>query len=305
MHPDLRPKPVLVYGNPTIDEFVQGDKSLLAPGGAVLYAGVAAANLGSEVRIVGNVGPDYPPGVLKWLRSCHVNTAGIRETSDQTTRFRIEYRNERRQLWVLASGSKIRLVPKTKGNIAHLGAVFGEIDPSVVGRIRAKCNFLSADLQGFLRASKRDKRVKNVRRKLALLYRSCDLVKASFSEVQTQLDISEPEDAVDALLRRGPSFAMVTLGSKGSIIGSADRSRYLIPAFHDPETVDPTGAGDVLIGSWLSVFSSTHDTVWAASVGSAFASLTSRKRGLSKFVFSRRELFRRSSWVYRHVEEME
>lgn len=301
----VRSREILVCGNPTIDEFVQKEKHTSVPGGAVLYAGCAAASLGSNVRILGNVGPDYPSSMLQWFRSRNVNISAIRKTPDPTTRFRIEYRNERRKLWVLAAGSRIRLIPKILSDTVHLGTVFGEIDPSTVTRIRAKCNFLSADLQGFVRASADDKAVKNVRRRLGILFGSCDMVKASLSEVENQFAISDPEDAVDTLLRQGPSFVIVTLGSKGSILGSSDRSKFLIPAFPDRETVDPTGAGDVLIGSWLSIFSSIRDPVWAASVGSAFASITSRKRGLSKFLFSRRELFRRSSWIYQRVKAVE
>lgn len=128
------------------------------------------------------------------------------------------------------------------------------------------------------------------------------MVKASMPELETQLRTSDPYEGAERLLHQGPRQVIVTLGSKGSVLGIRTRGIFLVPAFSDPEVIDPTGAGDVLIGSWLSVYLRTHDPVWAASVGSAVASLTSRKVGLSKFVFSRYELFRRSCWVYDHIE---
>ncbi len=63
-------------------------------------------------------------------------------------------------------------------------------------------------------------------------------------------------------------------------------------------------AGDVYAGAWLSCYLWTKDPVWAASVGAAFGSLASQRTGLSKFRVSRRELFRRTSWIYNHVSPL-
>src|SRR2546427_8636866 len=97
-------------------------------------------------------------------------------------------------------------------------------------------------------------------------------------------------------------YAIVTTGEKGSWLGSQRNGSCFIPAFPDREIRDPTGAGDVFAGSWLTTYLSTKDPVWASSVGSGFASLASRKSGLSKFQISRTELFRRAAWVYNHVK---
>src|SRR3989441_7651851 len=99
-------------------------------------------------------------------------------------------------------------------------------------------------------------------------------------------------------------YAIVTMGEKGSWLGSQRDGSYFIPAFPDRTIRDSTGAGDVFAGSWLSTYLSTKDPVWASAVGSAFASLASRRTGLSKFQMSRSELFRRASWVYNHVKTM-
>ncbi len=297
-----KPVEILVCGNPTIDELTQNSKAKLLPGGSVLYASAACTKLGTRVKILGNIGPDYPSNALRWLRSRGVNVSLLNKTDAPTTRFRIEYRKKERRLWLLAPGSKIRLNPGIEIKAAHLGPVFNEIDPGITRRIRRKCSFLSADLQGYLRIKEGDLSVRNARRNLSFLLQSCDMVKASLPEVETQLRTHDPYEGAERLLHQGPKQVIVTLGSKGSVLGIRARGIFLVPAFSEPEIIDPTGAGDVLIGSWLSVYFRTHDPVWAASVGSAVASLTSRKAGLSKFVFSRNELFRRSCWVYDHIE---
>jgi sugar/nucleoside kinase (ribokinase family) len=71
-----------------------------------------------------------------------------------------------------------------------------------------------------------------------------------------------------------------------------------IPSVPEGKVVDRTGAGDIFIGSWLATFLAFKDPFWAGAVGAAFASLSIRGFGLSKFRFARRELFRRASWAY-------
>jgi len=99
-------------------------------------------------------------------------------------------------------------------------------------------------------------------------------------------------------------YAIVTMGEKGSWLGSQSDGIYFVPPFSDRSIRDSTGAGDVFAGSWLSTYLKTKDPVWASAVGSAFASLASRKTGLAKFRMSRAELFRRAVWVYNHIEAL-
>jgi sugar/nucleoside kinase (ribokinase family) len=73
-----------------------------------------------------------------------------------------------------------------------------------------------------------------------------------------------------------------------------------IPSVPESKAVDLTGAGDIFIGSWLATFLALKDPIWAGAVGAAFASLSVRGFGVSKFRFARRELFRRASWVYKN-----
>jgi len=86
----------------------------------------------------------------------------------------------------------------------------------------------------------------------------------------------------------------------GSLLVERQRSALHIPSVPEARVVDLTGAGDIFVGSWLATFLSTGDARWAAAVGGAFASLSVRGVGASKFRFARDELFRRASWAYRY-----
>jgi sugar/nucleoside kinase (ribokinase family) len=183
-----------------------------------------------------------------------------------------------------------------------MGPVFNEISGSLVNTLRKRCGFLSADLQGFIRAVSANGTVRTVPRSLSQLIRQCDMVQASIEEARSQTKSGDPRVVLNRFLKMRARYAIVTLGEKGSWLGSQQDGTYFVPPFSDRSTRDSTGAGDVFAGSWVSTYLSTMDPVWASAVGSAFASIASRKTGLSKFHLSRIELLRRAVWVYNHVE---
>ncbi len=271
-----------------------------------MYASSAAAFLGARVRIFGNVGDDFPGKILERLDGRGMNLSLVRHVHGPSTRFRIAYADGSRKLWLLQPGQGIsRSWPGNPVLGVHLAPVFNEISGSLVRSVRRSCKFLSLDIHGLVRGVSTSGLVQTVRRDLRGILKLCDLVKASMNEARGETSTKSPMKALDAFLAAGPEYAIVTLGSKGSILGIKYGGKFLIPAFPERNIVDPTGAGDVLVGSWLRTYLWTKDPVWASSVGSAFASITSRKRGLSKFTLSRNELLRRTAWVYSNVKTLE
>ena len=102
------------------------------------------------------------------------------------------------------------------------------------------------------------------------------------------------------LLHKGPQYVIITRGRSGSLLVEKEGSALHIPSVPEARVVDLTGAGDIFVGSWLATFLSVRDAVWAGAVGAAFASLSVRGVGASKFRFAREELFRRASWAYKN-----
>src|SRR5438552_18756211 len=184
----------------------------------------------------------------------------------------------------------------------HLEPVFNEIPITLVNTLPKKCEFLSADLQGFIRTVSANGAVRTVPRTLDRLIGQCDMVQASIEEASSQTRSRDPSVILNRFLTMQAEYAIVTMGEKGSWLGSQSDGICFVPPFSDRSIRDSTGAGDVFAGSWLSTYLKTKDPVWASAVGSAFASLASRKTGLAKFRISRTELFRRAVWVYIHIQ---
>ena len=294
---------IAVCGNPTIDELVQNGRVRTSPGGSALFTSCAAAYLGSKVGIIGTIGEDYPPKILKRLKTLHIDIHFLRETPRPSTRFQITRNNGSRKLELIEPGSHV-VAPRSTGRFqgVHLGPVFNEIQSSLITTLRKRCEFLSADLQGFIRAVSGNGTVLTVPRSLSRILGRCDMVQASIEEARSQTRSRDPRDILNRFLAMRVQYAIVTMAERGSWLGSQHARSYFVPAFPERSIRDSTGAGDVFAGSWLSTYLSTRDPVWASAVGSAFASLSSRKTGLSKFRISRTELLRRAVWVYNHSE---
>ena len=294
---------IAVCGNPTIDELVQNGRVRTSPGGSALFTSCAAAYLGSRVGIIGTIGEDYPPKILKRLKTLHIDIHFLRETPRPSTRFQITRNNRSRKLRLIEPGSHV-VAPRSTGRFqgVHLGPVFNEIQSSLITTLRKRCEFLSADLQGFIRTVSANGAVRTVPRSLSRLIGQCDMIQASIEEARSQTRSRDPRVILNRFLAMRVQYAIVTMGERGSWLGSQRDGSHFVPAFPDRGIRDSTGAGDVFAGSWLSTYLSTQDPSWASSVGSAFASLASRKTGLSKFRISRTELFQRAVWVYNHID---
>jgi sugar/nucleoside kinase (ribokinase family) len=294
---------IAVCGNPTLDELVQKGRVRISSGGSALFVSAAANYLGANVGIIGNIGEDYPSSVLSWLKHHGLNLTLLKKTKGPSTRFRIIYDRGSRRLWLASPGHPIESIWRgSHVQGVHMGPVFNEISQSLVHSLRKKSSFLSLDIQGLVRRVNRFGEVQVLRRNIDPVLKLCDLVKASVDEARFQTSSVNHRRILDRILAKGPKYAIVTLGSKGSLLGIRNDRRFRIPAFPVRGIKDPTGAGDVYAGAWLCSYLSTKDPVWAAAVGSAFGSLASQKTGLSKFRLSRRELFRCASWVYNHVD---
>ena len=288
-----------VYGNLTLDELDRNGKHLIRPGGSALYSSLAAAYLGARVSIFSNIGRDYPRSVLSLITSHGIDTAGVRKFAGLTTRFRISYTGESRSLELVHPGQRLRPGRILRSLQAiHLGPVFNELGLDTLTYARRRSEFLSLDLQGLLRTIGQDGFVRLVRKNVNPFLSRCNLVKATQEEARVMAPASTIVATARRLLRGVTQYAIITRGRSGSLLVKKYGHAFHIPSVPEREVVDLTGAGDIFIGSWLATFMSVGDALWAAAVGGAFASLSVRDTGVSKFRFARRELFRRASWVH-------
>jgi sugar/nucleoside kinase (ribokinase family) len=290
-----------VYGNLTLDELDRNGKLVVRPGGSALYSSLAAVSLGARVSVFSNIGSDYPRDTLSSMNSRGIDVAGVKKFDGLTTRFRISYRGDSRRLGLIHPGQRLKPANRLGSLEAiHLGPVFMEVGLDVLNFARRHTQFLSLDAQGLLRTLDRDGFVRLVKRPIGPFLSKCNLVKATEEEARVMAPAATTVAAARRLLHKGVQYVIITKGRSGSLLVRKDGAALHIPSVPERKVVDLTGAGDIFIGSWLATFLALKDPFWAGAVGAAFASLSARGFGASKFRFARRELFRRASWVYKN-----
>src|SRR5437879_3043254 len=290
----------------TIDEIVS-DSGLnrIVPGGSAFYASVTASILRDVAGTVSAIDPDYPQDSLAWIAKKKVNLKGIQTGNSASTRFRIMYKGGIRKVRLVNRGTRISNEVQIRNqDIIHLGPVYHEIDLELAAMARRKCRFASLDVQGLIRTAGPFGRIRLSSRNLDDYLGLCDAVKASREEAKVLTSTIDPIRMALGLLGKGPKFALVTLGSRGLVVGSKE-GILKVPAYPETRQFDSTGAGDVMLAGWLVAFWRTRDIAWASAVGSAFASMMVRHSGRAKFRISRRELFRRAGWIYSRVSVLQ
>lgn len=289
-----------VYGNLTLDELDRNGKITVRPGGSALYSSLAAGYLGARVSVFSNIGRDYPRSILSSIQNRGIDVSRVKTFDAPTARFRISYRGDSRKLALIHPGRKIMPAGRHSSlDAIHLGPVFKEVGPEVLNHACRHSQFLSLDVQGLLRTLDRDGFVRLVR-SIGPFLSKCNLVKATEEEARLMAPAATIVGTARQLLYKGAQYVIITQGRSGSLLVRKDGSALHIPSIREGKVVDPTGAGDIFVGSWLATFLATKDSFWAGAVAAAFASLSVRGIGASKFRFARRELFRRASWVYKN-----
>ncbi len=126
------------------------------------------------------------------------------------------------------------------------------------------------------------------------IYALCDYIVPNETEaaalVGFSLDtIDDARRAGDSFLAKGVKVALITLGGRGVLYHSAERSVH-IPAISAGTVIDTTGAGDAFVGGFSAALSSGVDPVEAVRFGCATAGIAVTRRGTAPAMPKRHEI---------------
>jgi sugar/nucleoside kinase (ribokinase family) len=284
-------------GNPVYDSIVT---PLSKTNGRVLSgcstnACLASKRLGLDrVGLVGSVGPDYVGRFREDMRRYGIE-ARVDATSKETGGFHLVYDSRGdRTLDVLGVAGSI-----TKNSFPNeflqsrftlIGPILGEVNLPLIEFLRSSTSSrLFLDPQGLVRSIGSDKRVihecnAEEFRKIANLV---DFVKPNETESKTITQEGDPIVALRRLSQMGARVPIITLAERGSLLLDG-RRLHRIPAY-PTDAVDPTGAGDVYGGSFITEFQRCGDLVEAALFASAAASFMVEQVG-PDFRLARKEV---------------
>jgi sugar/nucleoside kinase (ribokinase family) len=295
---------VAVVGHFSIDSIILPNRSkpFVVMGGAVAYVSLITKRLDATVSVVSKVGEDFPEAYLWWLRDEGIDLSGvIRLAHERTTRFQLEYNADlsSRTLKLQSKASPIAVedVPSSLCVKAiHVGSIAGEVPYEVVEHLKGCCEVLSLDPQGMTRCFDADGNVICSVQMDKRLLSFINVYKSSLEEISVLTGHSDLDSAIKAVHDTGPETVIVTMGAKGAVL-SVQGTRYNIPAYASEKVVDPTGAGDVFMGGFLTEYIRQKDSLWCACVGSAAASMVVEGIGPT-CLGEKDEIYRRATSIY-------
>jgi len=294
----MLPFEIVGIGNPVYDVIVtpwsRTNGRVLS--GCSTNACLAARKLGvKKVGLFGCIGKDFSQTFTRDMREHNIQAA-MDVSSPTTGGFHLIYdRNGNRTLDVLGVAGKIKQnnIPKEflDSTFLLIGPILGEVDLELIQFLRSKSSAkILLDPQGLVRKIGNDGRIVHScdRDAIRRIIEVVDFVKPNEQEIETITGEKDPLIGLQRLQSMGPAVPIVTLAERGSLL--LDGNKLLrIPAFTTRNAIDPTGAGDVYGGSFITEYMRTRSLSESALFASAAASLMVEQVG-PDFRLSREEV---------------
>ena len=256
-------KPIVILGvfvadtayrasrQPRMGETILGTSFQLGPGGKGSNQAVAAGRLGADVTFVTRLGVDPFADMAKqtW-KEAGVKSAVI-ETPDSYTGAAYIFVEETtgNNAIIVSPGAAMLIslgdIEANAGLIRSAGVFVTQLEQPIDAAIRALQIAHEAGVATILNPAPAAKLPDRI-------YALCDYVTPNETEAEelTGVKVASVDDArraADALLAKGVGAAIITLGDKGALLHTADRSEH-VAAFDAGAVVETTGAGDAFNG---------------------------------------------------------
>jgi sugar/nucleoside kinase (ribokinase family) len=295
---------VAVIGHLSIDTILLPSRTapFVVLGGAATYTSFAAKRLEATASVISKVGGNFPEAYLWWLRQEGIDLSGVIKLADEpTTCFELSYNADLsdRVLKLKSKGAPINLADlpaDLQAKAIHVAPIANEVSFEVVEHLKHCTDVLSLDPQGLLRSFDEAGNVTENASLDTQIFSLINIYKSSQNEIYTLTGESELKLAIKAIHDVGVETVIVTMGAKGSVL-SVEGAQYNIAACPSQVVVDPTGAGDVFMGGFLTEYLRQKESVWCACVGSAAASLVVEGIGPTYFG-TKEEIYLRAKTLY-------
>ena len=295
---------VAVIGHLCIDTIILPTRMVpfVVLGGAATYTSFVAKRLEASASVISKVGGNFPEAYLWWLKQEGVDLSGVTKRADEpSTCFELTYNSDLsdRTLKLKSKGEPIGLadVPADlQAKAIHIAPIANEVSFEVVEHLKHCADVLSLDPQGLLRSFDEAGNVTENASVDTRIFSLINIYKSSQNEIFKLTGESDLKHAIRSIHDVGVETVIVTMGAKGSVL-SVEGKQYNIAACPSEVLVDPTGAGDVFIGGFLTEYIRQKESTWCACVGSAAASVV--VEGLGPTYFGKKEeIYRRAKTLY-------
>jgi sugar/nucleoside kinase (ribokinase family) len=295
---------VAVAGHFSVDTIVVPTRKspFVVLGGSATYTSFAAKRLDAQVNVISRVGGSFPQAYLWWLEQEGINISAVKRHPDEpTTGFELTYTKDFTSRTLKLKSKGPPLTPKDlpqefRAKAVHLAPLAGEIPYEVAEQLKQCADTISLDPQGLLRSFDEQGNVSENAAVDNRIFSLINIYKSSQNEIYALTGESELKAAIKAVHDVGVETVIITNGIKGSTL-SVEGTQYAIAACPSEVLVDPTGAGDVFIGAFLTEYLRQKESLWCAAVGSAAASMIVEAIGPT-YCGKKEDIYQRAKVLY-------
>ncbi|MER9681256.1 ribokinase [Mesorhizobium sp. M0184] len=287
-------KPVVILGvfvadtayraarQPRMGETILGTSFTLGPGGKGSNQAVAAGRLGADVTFLTRLGVDPFADMARqtWSRA-GVKSAVI-DTPESYTGAAYIFIEETsgNNAIIVSPGAAMLISPAdieaNAGLIRAAGVFVTQLEQPIEAALRALEIARGAGVTTILNPAP-------AARLPDRIYTLCDYVTPNETEAEelTGIKVSSIDDArhaADSLLEKGVGAVIVTLGEKGALLHTADRSEHVAAVAAGP-VVETTGAGDAFNGGLAAALSRGIEPLEAVRFACAVAGISVTRPG--------------------------
>ena len=267
---------------PRMGETILGKHFALGPGGKGSNQAVAAARLGADVTFLSKLGRDpFAEMALKaWAE------AGVKPKVTQSDE---SYTGAAYIFIEEATGDNAIII--CPGVAATISAADVEAEAETIASAAVFVTQLEEPMEAAVRALEiaRQRAVTTVLDPAPAaslpdgMLALCDYVTPNESETEalTGVAVETVEDArraAEVFLAKGVGTAVITIGEKGALLHSAERSEH-VPVFDAGPVVETTGAGDAFTGGFAMALARGDDPLEAVRFASATAGISVTRPG--------------------------
>jgi sugar/nucleoside kinase (ribokinase family) len=267
-----------VVGHVALDRVVTDHEDRTQIGGPPSYVSLISRTLGLDIRTATKVGDDLPDWLAEHIRQLGINLQDKIVEGAQTTKFILDYRRPSRRLFIESVCEEISVEDVGGHHDAVLiSPIVGEVPRQAAYKL-SEAEVVALDPQGYVREIKDNGSVVPRPWLDIGLLKKVSIYKSSARELELVTGSADTWQGLEEVRKLGAEVALATTGSQGAYL-MASNVRYHVPAYKVDSVVDPTGAGDVFVGGFLSEYLKGKEAPWCASVGAAAASLVVETEG--------------------------
>lgn len=278
---------------PAIGETIAGSGFAMGPGGKGSNQAVAAARAGAGVTFISRVGSDaFGELAFKTWKADGIQPhVTLSATAPTGAAFIYVHETRGDNAIIVVSGAAMDLCA-------------ADVD-AAADAIRASCVFVT-QLEQPVDAARRGLEIARAAGSITVLNPApaidlddgvlalSDYVVPNETEAEALTgiaigDLAAARRAGDAFLLKGAGTALITLGERGALFHSKDRSVHIEP-FSAGKVVETTGAGDAFVGGFAASLAGGANPLQAARFGSAAAGISVTRLGAAPAMPSREEI---------------